>query len=152
MCHSATDDGCGGRRLIRSTRAIAVRTRVQGSVHSLWCTFDPNATTVSLTANSEPLDGPSIQLLTHTCARLNIAMAVGFNHMGLADMPKGKALNAYIFIDGTGIVRLNRAPARAHLMPTPFARTPTVPLHSCRSAWSLTRLATPPPVVRVCVW
>ena len=78
----------------------------EGSIHSLWCTFDVGATTTELAANSEPIPGPTTALLSSHCKRLNIAMAVGMNHLGMARMPNGKALNAYVVIDGAGVVHV----------------------------------------------
>eukprot|EP00039_Didymoeca_costata_P003684 m.69142 g.69142 ORF g.69142 m.69142 type:complete len:419 (+) comp12029_c0_seq1:235-1491(+) len=78
----------------------------EGSIQSLWCTFDPGCTTQELAQESESVPGPSTDMLTQACRRLGIAMAVGINHYGMADMPKGKALNGYAFIDGSGIVHL----------------------------------------------
>ena len=78
----------------------------EGSIHSLWCTFDVEATTTELAANSEPIPGPTTQLLQSHCKRLGIAMAVGMNHLGMARMPNGKALNAYVIIDGSGVVHV----------------------------------------------
>ena len=52
-------------------------------IHSLWCTFDAGATTTELADNAEPIPGPTTQLLQQHCSRLNIAMAVGMNHMGM---------------------------------------------------------------------
>ena len=57
-------------------------------------------------ANSEPIPGPTTELLQGHCKRLGIAMAVGMNHLGMARMPNGKALNAYVVIDGSGVVHV----------------------------------------------
>ena len=101
----------------------------EGSIHSLWCTFDVGATTTELAvipsprahlfsprsclpqmlaaqANSEPIPGPTTELLQGHCKRLGIAVAVGMNHLGMARMPNGKALNAYVVIDGSGVVHV----------------------------------------------
>ena len=54
---------------------------------------------LAVQANSEPIPGPTTELLQGHCKRLGIAVAVGMNHLGMARMPNGKALNAYVVIE-----------------------------------------------------